>query len=168
MEIPEDLRIPDDVLERLGQPEILRNFIEEGKSLQEIIGYTDELMEQLYKAAYEVFQEGRYHDAQDGFLFLTTLNPYVYAYWLGLAMSYQLMEEYEQAILAYECASNVESETPLPYYYMAGCHLYLNEYDAAQVALDALKDKCGNRPEYKELREKARAAELNIQKRRTV
>ena len=166
MEIPEDLKIPDDILARLEQPETLRSFIEEGKSLQEIIGYTDELMEQLYKAAYEVFQEGRYKDAQDGFLFLTTLNPYVYAYWLGLAMSYQLMEEYEQAILAYECASSVESETPLPYYYLAGCHLYLNEYDEAQESLDLLKEKCRNRPEYKELMEKAQKAEMTIQKRK--
>ena len=166
MELPEELKIPDDVLASLENPETLRKCIEEGKSLQEIIGYSDDLMEKLYGAAYEVFQEGRYHEAQDGFLFLTTLNPYVYAYWLGLAMSYQLMEEYEQAALAYECASGADPDSPLPYYYLAGCHLYLNAYDEALHAIKILKEKCAHKPEYKELLEKARQAEETIIKRK--
>ena len=166
MELPEELKIPDDVLERLENPETLRRCINEAKSLQEIIGYSDELMEKLYGAAYSVFQEGRYYEAQDGFLFLTTLNPYVYAYWLGLAMSYQLLEEYEQAALAYECASGAEPESPLPYYYLAGCHLYLNEYEEALDAIKMLRKKCENKPDYQYLIEKAHQAEKTILNRR--
>lgn len=166
MELPEELKIPDDVLESLEDPETLRRCIEDGKSLQEIIGYSDELMEKLYGAAYAVFQEGRYHEAQDGFLFLTTLNPYVYAYWLGLAMSYQLMEEYEQAVLAYQCATSAEPDNPLPHYYLAGCHLYLGAYDEALHALKELRELCDERPEYTELLKKADLAQETIMKRK--
>src|SRR5581483_1350690 len=104
MDLPDELRIPDDVLEKLQEPETFRKYIEEGKSLQEIIGYSDELMEEMYQAACQVFREGHHQEAEDAFLFLTTINPYVYAYWLGLGMSYHLLEEYEQAILGYDCA----------------------------------------------------------------
>jgi type III secretion system low calcium response chaperone LcrH/SycD len=156
MDYPEELKIPDDTIEQLQKPDVLRKYIEEGKSLQDIIGYSNELMQKLYSAAYDIFQEGRYQESQDAFLFLTTLNPYVYAYWLGLAMSYQFLEEYEQAVLAYECASSVEPDRPFPYYYRAGCHYLLNEKTEALYTLDLLEEKSSVHPEEKELFEKGK------------
>ena len=142
MDLPEDLNIPDDIVARLQKPEQFRDAIHDGKSLQEMIGYSDELMQKLYESALEVFNEKRYREAADGFLFLTTLNPYVYAYWLGLGMSEQLLEEYEQAILAYECASSCETQNPAPHYYLAACHLLLNEKEEARLHLEAAKIRC--------------------------
>jgi type III secretion system low calcium response chaperone LcrH/SycD len=165
MEPQGDPKIPEDVLHQLQKPDELKQFIDDGRSLQEIIGYSDELMEELYQAACEVFAEGKYSESQDGFLFLTTLNPYVYAYWLGLGMSHQLLEEYEQAILTYECASQVDSEAPLPYYYLAGCHLLLNHLDEAKKAIELAKIKCRDKLEHKELLEKVHKAELKIGQR---
>jgi len=165
MEPHDELNIPDDILEQLQKPDDLMKFIDDGRSLQEIIGYSDSLMEDLYQAACEVFREGKHEEAQDGFLFLTTLNPYVYAYWLGLAMTHQLLEEYEQAIVAYESASKIESEAPMPCYYLAGCYLLLNRLAEAQKAIDLARAKCAEKPEYKALLEKVEKAEAKIRRR---
>ena len=161
-EIPEELQIPDDILSDLEKPDLLRSYIDEGKSLQEIIGYSTSVMEQLYQAAVIVFEEGRHREAQDGFLFLTTLNPYVYAYWLGLAMSYQLLEEYEEAIIAYECASKIDEEKPQPFYYLAGCYLLLNETQEAQKMLRVAKEKCQNDEESREFLKKIAKTEARL------
>ena len=166
MEPTDDLKIPEDILQKLRNPDELRRHIENGDSLQTILGYSDKLMEQMYQAAKDVFTEKRYSEAQEAFLFLTTLNPYVYAYWLGLAMSYQLIEEYEQAILAYDCASKVEPETPLPYYYKAGCHNLLNEIDAAKVVIEQAFERAKDNPNYEELFLKIQHAKSQILKRK--
>lgn len=161
---PDELQMPDELLIELEKPDMLKKFLESGKSLQEIIGYSDELMEELYQSAAQVFEEGRYQESQDGFLFLTTINPYVYAYWIGLAMSYQLLEEYEEAILAYESAITIDTESPLPHYYKAACHLLINEVQEARAAIDIAKAKCEGKVEYIALLEKARQADERIQK----
>jgi len=159
MELPDELKIPDDILEKLRRPDELRKSIEEGKCLREILGYSDELMESLYQAARRVFQEGRYTEAQDAFLFLTTLNPFVYAYWLGLGMAYQYLEDFEQAILSYECASKVEPESPIPLYYEGVCHGLVNEYEIAEELLHAARERCHLRAEYRDLVQKIQHAE---------
>ena len=142
MDIPDHLRIPEDIVERLQKPTGFRDAIEHGKSLQEIIGYSDEVMQKLYELALEVFHKGRFREAADGFLFLTTLNPYVYAYWMGLGMSQQSLEEYEQAMLAYECATSADSTAPQPHYYLAACHLLMGEKAEGRLHLIAAKENC--------------------------
>jgi len=142
MDIPEHLRIPEDFIERLQKPSGFRDAIEHGKSLQDIIGYSDELMQKLYQSALEVFHSKFYRESADGFLFLTTLNPYVYAYWMGLGMSQQHLEEYEQAILAYECATSADPDAPQPHFYLAACHFFMNEKGEGRLHLVAAKQKC--------------------------
>lgn len=142
MDLPEEMRIPEEGLDNLKTPEVVRKYIDQGKSLQEIIGYSDDVMDELYQSACMVFKEGHFQEAQDGFLFLTTLNPYVYAYWLGLAMSYQHLEEYEQAILAYECAIAIHQEKPAPYFFVGVCHQLIGETQQALSNLDKAKLRC--------------------------
>ncbi len=166
MDLPDELKIPDEILECLMRPDMLRQHIEEGKSLQEIIGYTDALMQQLYAGAHEIFSDGRYMEAKDSFLFLTTLNPYVFAYWLGLAFSYQMIEEYEQAILAYECAIGCDETHLETYYYKACCHSYLNCDDEALKILKELSESCSDKTEYKELMQKTKQAEKVLKQRK--
>ena len=161
----DDYKIPDEILLELQKPGELRNQIDAGKSLQEIIGYTDEFMQELYNAAHDVFQEGRFQEAADGFLFLTTLNPYVYAYWVALGMSQQLLEEYEQALLAYECAGKIEVACPIPDYYMAACQLLMNDQELAKVSIERAKQKCIGRQNYASFYEKVVKAEERINKK---
>src|SRR5690348_11915475 len=91
--------------EKLKDKKLLKKELAEGKSAQEILGFSQETMAKFYKAAYELFEHKRYQDAAHAFLFLATLNPHQHEYWLGLGMSTQLCQDYEAAIDAYELAA---------------------------------------------------------------
>lgn len=164
MEPEEDLKIPDEVLKRIQQPELFKDDIDQGKSLQEILGYSDEVMDKLYQVAHNLFEENRYHQALDAFLFLSTMNPFVYAYWLGLGMVYQVLEEYEQALLCYECAHKIEMEEPLPLFHMASCNFLLNDMQKAKSFLKDAKKRCVG--DYSDFLEKVENAEIKMQGRR--
>lgn len=164
MDLPDEFKIPEEAQERLIDREMLRKFIKEGKSLQEIIGYSDQLMEGLYQAALGIFKEGRFTQANDGFLFLTTINPYVYAYWLGLGMTYQKLEEYEQALLAYECCLALEQDAPLPNYHTASCHYLLGDTEKALDVLQATINKCKESPDHTHLLKQAEETVEKIKK----
>ena len=166
MQIPDDFILPDENIARLQKPEALRHEIEKGNTLQQIMGYSDELMDDTYEKAYLHFQNGSYDHALELFALLTTLNPYVYAYWLGFAMSCQFLEEYEQAILGYECASGVMPHVPMPYYYIAVCSVYLDEMDDAACNLLIAKTMCKPEQQFLELKEKIQKLEEIVNKRK--
>ena len=154
MEHLEQFRIPEEAVSRMNDTGFLMKELALGKTLQEIIGYTDAQMEDFYQVAVRVFREGRYDDAEGIFTFLSTLNPNVYAFWLGLGMCYQLKEEYEQALLVYTCASDVDLAMPLPDYYRAGCFSLLQDTTKAIHSLESALLKCGDKGEFRDLKAK--------------
>ena len=158
----DNIRFPDDILREIRNPELVRQHIREGKSLKDIVGYSDEIMEHFYQTACTLVKNKKYVEAQDAFLFLTTLDPYVYAYWLGLAMAYQVLEEYEQAILSYECAAVLAPEIPVPHFYISGCHLRLRNKFDAQVSIGKAREKAEKSNEYADFMKEVVFAEERI------
>lgn len=154
----EEFKIPKEALEKLRDPELLRRKINEGKVLQEIIGYTHETMEKFYQIAYKLFQHQQYQEAGDAFIFLTTLNPYVYNYWLGLGMSEQLSNKYDGALIAYATAILIKVENPLPHYHSASCYLALKDWVNAIASLDLAILYAGDHPEYAAIKKYALGA----------
>jgi type III secretion system low calcium response chaperone LcrH/SycD len=138
----EEFRIPEEAIARMQRPGFLEKALSEGKTLQEIIGFSETTMEKFYQSACVMFHEGRFKHSEDAFTFLTTLNPNTFAFWLGLAMSYHHLEEYEQALLAYSCASNADRTHPLPDFYAASCHLSLGNKEQTAHHLEDAIAKC--------------------------
>lgn len=106
--------------------------LKSGKTPQEIIGYSPEIMRQFYAAAYRLYQAGLDSEAADAFFFLTVLNPSVQVHWLALGMAEQCQKKYEDALIAYAMATLLKSDDPLPYYYSAVCYQALHEKENAQ------------------------------------
>lgn len=155
MENTGEFQIPEDALQRMQDPEVIKEYISEGKTFQEIIGYPDGTMEKFYGAARKLFEKGRYRDAADAFIFLTTLNPYVHNYWLGLGMSEQMSEEYESAVVAYTMASVTDPQNPIAHLHAATCNYMLQDDEGALGSADMAIAESGNRPEYQEIRSQA-------------
>lgn len=132
----EEFIIPEDAKKILNDPEMIKKQIKEGLTFQEIIGYSEETMEKFYGAAYNLFQRKNYRDSANAFVFLTTLNPYVHNYWLGLGMSEQLNEEFEAALLAYAMAILTKIDNPIPHYHSARCYKAMNDYKNARASVD--------------------------------
>lgn len=138
---PDEFHIPHEHLARLNDPEVLRRYVEEGKTFQEILEFDEKTMQDFYRVARNLLDRNQSQDAVDAFLFLTTLNPFVSAYWVGLGMCEQLQEEYKRALVAYAMAQVTDRTNPIPQYYSAACHHALGETDRALTCLEkAIED----------------------------
>lgn len=162
LEEMEEFKIPKDALDKLRDPELLRRKINEGKVLQEIIGYTAETMEKFYQIAFKLFQHQQYQEAGDAFIFLTTLNPYVYNYWLGLGMCEQLSNRFDGALIAYATAILIKVENPVPHYHSATCYEALNDYGNALASLELAVLYAGDNPEYAAIKKHAIQAKESL------
>lgn len=162
MENMEEYLIPEEALEKLKDPSVIREQVKEGKTFQEILGYTQESMERFYGAAYQLFQKQEYQKAADAFVFLTTLNPYVHNYWLGLGMSEQLNGSYQGGLLAYAMAILTDAENPLPHYHSGNCYRGLSDDMNAFQSYELTIRFCGDKPEYSVLKEQATKAKDSL------
>lgn len=144
--------------EKLKNKALLKKELAAGKTAQEILGFTDETMAKFYRAAYRLFEHKRHVDAANAFLFLVTLNPYNHDYWLGLGMTAQLCGDYEAAIDAYEMAAVADSDSPVPYFYLAKCLFSIHDRESALQAIDLALECAGDRPEYSDLKKQAETA----------
>jgi|GEM_PF-4703386 len=131
----EELHIDPEIIHKLENIEQYRDELQKGETLQQIFGYSDELMESMYQATRQIFSQGEYKKAKDAFTFLSALNPAVATYWLGLGVSTMQLEEYEEAIKYLTCAIKLEKNDAYAYYYLAGCRLFLMQFEEGKDAL---------------------------------
>lgn len=153
----EEFQIPEEAMERLRDPEVIKTYIAEGKTFQEILGYGDQVMEKFYQGASKLFEKQLYDQASDAFVFLTTLNPYVANFWLALGMAEQAREEFSAALVAYGMAGVNDPTNPLSLWHSAHCYYLMGEHKASSDMLTRLLDQCDTEGENAALADKARA-----------
>ena len=161
-----EFKLSKKVKEKLKNKKLLKKELASGKTAQEIMGFSDETMAKFYKAAYHLFENRRFSDAENAFLFLVTLNPYNHDYWLGLGMTTQLCGDYEAAIDAYEMAAINNIESPVPYFYLAKCLFAMHDRESALQALELALEYAADQPEYDDLKKQAIAAKSLLVKHR--
>ncbi|MBA3722858.1 MAG: SycD/LcrH family type III secretion system chaperone [Parachlamydiaceae bacterium] len=153
-----DFKLSPKAKAKLKNLSLLKKELAEGKTAQQIIGFSDKLMDKFYKAAYQLFEHKRYKDAANAFLFLATLNPYVHEYWLALGMASQMSQDYEAAIDAYELAAMCDIKSPVPYLYLAKCLFSIHDRESALQALDLAIETADDIAEYEDLKKEAEEA----------
>lgn len=162
MENLEEFSIPEDAVEKLKDPKIIRKNLVEGKTFQEILGYDNERMEKFYQKASDLFYKQEYEKSSEAFTFLTTLNPGVSSYWIGLGMSEQILEEFHGALLAYAMAMMSDISNPLPHYYTAMCYRSLLKPESAMGSIEIALHHCKDKDEWQNLKERALALKEKI------
>ena len=159
-----EFRLTEKTKEKLKNKKLLRKELAEGKTAQEIMGFSAETMAKFYQAAYQLFEHKRYTDAANAFLFLATLNPHNHDYWVGLGMATQMCHEYEAAIDAYELAALADFSSPVPYFYLAKCLFAIHDRESALQALDLAIETADELPEYADLKKQALLAKEKLLK----
>lgn len=157
-----EFKISKRAKEKLKDKALLKREFANGKSAQEILGFSDGTMAKFYEAAYHLFENRHYADAANAFLFLVTLNPYNHDYWLGLGMSAQMTGDFDAAVDSYEMAAICELDNPVPYFYLAKCLFAMHDRDSALQALDIAIEQAQDNEQYGELRRQAEAARTLI------
>lgn len=153
-----EFKLSKKVKEKLKDKALLKRELAAGKTAQEILGFSNESMGKFYRAACHLFEYKRDVDAANAFLFLVTLNPHNHDYWLGLGMATQRCGDFEAAIDAYEMASVIDTESPVPYFYLAKCLFAIHDRESALQALDLAVEYSENRDEYFDLLQQAQKA----------
>ena len=132
----EDLVISQATMERLKNKQQLLEWLEQGKSLQDIFGFSDEALIEFYEAAKKIFEQKRFCEAIKAFTFLTNLAPNVPAFWLGLGIAQQNNKEWEQAILSFQAAYELEQINFIPYKLCIECLIEIGNEKDAIITLD--------------------------------
>jgi type III secretion system low calcium response chaperone LcrH/SycD len=145
-------------LKHLSDKNWVQKQLSDEMSVQNMIGFSDETMDQFYAAACHIFENKNYDDASKAFLFLVTINPYHYDYWLGLGAATQHCHDYEAAIDAYEMAAICQLDNPIPYFHLANCLFAMHDRDSALKAIEMVLEYSTGNDEYTDLRQKAIAA----------
>lgn len=164
MEHLDEFQISKEALEKLKDPLHIKKQVDAGKTFQEILGYSIQTMDKFYEAAYSLFQKQQYEEAADAFVFLTTLNPKVHNYWLGLGMSEQLNEEYDAALMAYSMAIVTNAENPLPHYHSATCYRAVHDKESALLALELAIKHAGDHENHSAIKVHAQQAYDKLKK----
>lgn len=154
-----EFKISKKAQKKLKNKKKLQKEFAEGRTPQEIIGFSAETMAKFYGAAYHLFENRHYKDAADAFLFLITLNAYNHDYWLGLGMSSQMCGEFDLAIDSYEMAAICNMDNPIPYFYLAKCLFAMHDRTSALQALDLAIEYASDLPEFADLKKQALAAQ---------
>ncbi len=110
------------------------------QTMQEALGLKDKTMHRFHDIACDFYEEKNFVCSADAFLALTTLNPYVHAYWLGLGMAEQELEKPEAALNAYSLAVLTDADNPMPHVYAAECYFALQDLESAKRSLNLAMD----------------------------
>ncbi len=150
----EDLNQADDQ----NMDMMMLEFFGKGGTLRELKDMSDDSMEAIYSVAYNLYQSGKYDEAQKIFQFLCFYDHLNRKYFMGLGACQQMMKKYEQAIEIFSFASLLDSDDPRPILYMGDCHLAMGNKDNAKAAYEKTIKECEGKGEYSD--DKARAENM--------
>lgn len=162
-ETPEDrYQRVKQVIIKLNEPAMVWRHMEEGGTFQELLNLNETDMQSLYEDAYTLLQTGEHANAADAFLCLTTLNPYVSSYWIGLGFAEQSHRACYGALVAYAMAIVCDDKNPVPYYYAASCHYLNDDFDEALSSVQLAIEKSKDNPSYSEIHARAITSQANL------
>jgi len=127
----------------------------QGEPLQEAFGFSQELMEALYSQAYQLYNNGQYALANQAFRSLIALNQYDTRYHLGLAASYHMLKDFDNAITVYVGWAVLDHDNPLPYYHAADCCLQMKNEIGALLLLNLAIERCSDEKPLEKLKNRA-------------
>lgn len=111
------------------------DLMKQGKSMQEALSINEETLNSLYLAAKYIYDQQQYEEASSAFCLLSLLNPGRLTFWLGLGNSEFFLGRYQEALLAYGFASQIDDTAALPHILSAKSHIALENYPAARLSI---------------------------------
>ncbi len=160
------LELSKEILDKVtSATEKLYHDLYNRRQLTEILGVSPETFAEMYRHALALFKQEKYKESLDAFLFLNFLDQDNHDIWLGLGMALQMTKKYETAIIAYEQAAIHDTESPIPYFYLAKCLFAIHDHAAALDAIEIAIQLAEDKTEYFELLDQARTAKASLLRR---
>ncbi|GAB4233697.1 MAG: hypothetical protein Tsb0021_12770 [Chlamydiales bacterium] len=124
---------------------------------KEALGISDEAAERIYAQAFQLYNMGKYKEAQKLFISLTLLNAMETKYILGLAACAHMMKDHEQAVNHYLKCGMMDPKSPIPFYHASDCFIQLNDIYSTMICLNTVIKRAGEKPEFEKMKNRAEA-----------
>jgi len=134
--------------------ETLLRMQEENLSAKEALGFSSELIDEIYDYGFHLFQSGKFKEALPVFFLLQQLDTADPRFIFAVAATHHHLKNYEEAAGHYMLYEILDSTNPLPYYHMYDCFTKLGDSYLAINALKVAKNLTENNPRYAELQGK--------------
>lgn len=140
--VKDEETLPDDELEQFSIS--LLDAIQNGATLKDVHGITNDTMHGVYKLAYDFYHHGKLDDAESLFRFLCIYDFYNPEYAMGLAAVHQLKKNYAKAIDFYALAYSLSKDDYRPMFYAGQCNLMLRQAVQARTCFEIVTEKCSD------------------------
>lgn len=148
---------------KTGLHALVDNFCK-GMMPKDALGIGDSNTEALYADAYQLYNTGQYEEAKKIFATLFMIDPLDARFPFGIAASCHMMKDYERATNWYFKTSLFDPDNPVPHYHASDCHLRLNDPISAVASLRLVVDRCGEKIQYQNIKQRAEMTIDNLLK----
>ncbi|HBA9513328.1 TPA: CesD/SycD/LcrH family type III secretion system chaperone [Escherichia coli] len=114
--------------------------IQNGATLKDLNGISDDTMQDIHLMAYECYQRKRFNDALVLFHFLLVYDFYNPEYAMGLGAIYQTQKKYSKAIDFYALAYTLSNNDYRPMFYTGECNLMLGKSVQATTCFEIVAE----------------------------
>lgn len=135
--------------------QIIESIMKNGTPIYQIKGLTKDHMEALYSYGYNLYNSGKFSEAEKIFLALCIYDHTTQKYWMAHGGSCQAQKAYDRALASYSFAALLDAKNPMPALRGFECHAAMKNYMMALAALEAVIYIAGNEPKYAEVKKKA-------------
>lgn len=140
--------------------------LSDGVPLSAVSGYSQEEMDATHNIAYNLYQQGKYQEAKNLFAFLALYDHFEKHYWIGLGGCYQMLNDYDRALVAYTAATYMDPSDPTPAFHAGECYLAQEDWDNVRkvvAGIQAIKNlEMNGDGEYDQIFQRAEALEQRI------
>lgn len=144
-----ELDIRDEELDEYSSE--LIEAIDNGATLKDVHGVSNDVMRDIYKLAYDFYHQGKLNDAESLFRFLYIYDFYNPEYAMGLAAVLQLKKNFSKAIDFYALSFSLSKDDYRPVFHAGHCNLMLRKSQQAKMCFESVI----NNSKDEELKERA-------------
>ncbi|WP_299731955.1 SycD/LcrH family type III secretion system chaperone [uncultured Endozoicomonas sp.] len=141
----------------------LMGFFSKGGTFKDLKDVSDDAMEAIYSVAYNLYQSGKYDEAQQIFQFLCFYDHFNRKYFMGLGACQQMKKEFDKAIEVFSFATLLDSDDPRPMIYIGDCHMGKGDKEKAKIAYETSMDWAGESTDYAQDIERAKNMLENLE-----
>lgn len=153
-EEPDFLSLSQEEQEALAAT-LLTKMHTENKTLKEVLGIDDLLLEQIYTLAHTHYSQGKYKEALVLFRMLAHTDSVNFNYIFGCASACHQLKDYYGAILGFTSSLQLEPENPSVTYYLADSFFHLNMLEEAEEGFGIAAALCGEKEEHQTMKKQA-------------
>ncbi len=150
-ELDEALKMVADETSKELEPAVnavVDNMLNKQMFPMDAMGMDHKIVEATYMQAVHLYNTAQYIESAKAFHALVLLHPAEVKFYIGLAASYHMVEEYDGALTIYGYIGVLDPESPVPHYHASDCYLKMDMTSPAIAELQIAMQLCGDQAQY--------------------